>query len=120
MSFIEERIDEIKATYDIANDELPENADFLTSMIFSGNLKTDQLTGNAVDFLFAGIDTTSYLLLWSLYNIATNPDIQVNLRKEINEVVGDSEVVTPEHINKLTLLRNCVKETLRYEIVCVP
>ena len=56
---------------------------------------------------------TSYTLVWCLYNLATNPEVQIKLRNEIMKVVGDNEIVTPAYIHSMPYLRNCVKETLR-------
>ena len=52
--------------------------------------------------------------MWSLYILATNPEAQDKLRSEVQEVVGDSELVTPEHVGRMPYLRNVVKETTRY------
>ena len=51
--------------------------------------------------------------MWCLYNLATNPEVQVKLRDEVMKVVGDNEIVTPANIHSMTYLKNCVKETLR-------
>ena len=52
--------------------------------------------------------------MWCLYSLARNPEAQERLRSEVREVVGDSKIVTPEHIGKMTYLRNVIKETQRY------
>ena len=57
---------------------------------------------------------TSYTLMWCLYCLATNPEAQEKLRSEVQQVVGDSEIVTPEHVGRMPYLRNVVKETQRY------
>ena len=59
---------------------------------------------------------SSLMLSWTLYNLATNPEAQERLRREVQGVVGSSDVVTPDHISKMPYLHNCVKETLRYNI----
>lgn len=56
---------------------------------------------------------TSYTLMWSLYCLATNPDAQEKLRNEVQQAVGDSEIVTPEHVGRMPYLRSVVKETQR-------
>jgi cytochrome P450 len=60
---------------------------------------------------------SAYTFLCVLYCVATHPDIQVRLREEITSVVGDSVNVTPEHIHRLTLLKNCIKESQRLEMI---
>ena len=55
--------------------------------------------------------------MWALYCLANNPDAQEKLRSEVKQVVGNSEIVTPEHVGRMPYLRNVVRETQRY--VCV-
>ncbi|XP_011405733.1 PREDICTED: cytochrome P450 27C1-like [Amphimedon queenslandica] len=115
MSFVEERVKEIESQSQQVNesDEAPEKMDFLTYMLLSNKLTKEEITSNAVDLMFAGIDTTSYTLTWTLHNLATNIDIQERVREELHSVMGSDNLVTPEHIQKMTILRNCVKESLR-------
>ena len=56
---------------------------------------------------------TSYTLMWSLYCLATNPEAQEKLRSEVQQTVGDSEIVTPEHVARMSYLRNVAKESQR-------
>ena len=52
--------------------------------------------------------------MWTLYCLATNPEAQEKLRSEVKQVVGESEIVTPEHVGRMPYLRNVVRETQRY------
>ena len=54
------------------------------------------------------------LLSWILYHLSTNPDAQERLRREVQGVVGSSDVVTPDHIGKMSYLYNCINEIHRY------
>ena len=49
-----------------------------------------------------------------LYSLATNPDVQEKLRREVQDVVGKDEEVTPQHIQEMHYLRDTIKETMRY------
>ena len=51
--------------------------------------------------------------MWSLYCLATNPEVQEKLRSEVQQVVGECEIVTPEHVARMPYLRNVVKESQR-------
>ena len=51
--------------------------------------------------------------MWSLYCLATNPEAQEKLRGEVQQTVGDSEIVTPEHVARMPYLRNVAKESQR-------
>ena len=61
MSFVDERVKEIESYSQQVNenDEAPENMDFLTYMLLSNKLSKEEITSNAVDLMFAGIDTVS-------------------------------------------------------------
>ena len=68
------------------------------------------------------------MFVYNLFNIAIHKDIQERLRKEINEAVGKDEGRLPKltifeatisaidvvHLQKMPLLRACVKETFRF------
>ena len=56
---------------------------------------------------------TSLALSWCLYLLANNPEVHQKLREEVKSVLGSDRVVTPDHINHMPYLRNCIKETLR-------
>ena len=58
---------------------------------------------------------TSYTLAWCLYNLARNPEVQEKLRSEVQSIVGSDEMVTPAHIHRMPYLRDCFKESLRWE-----
>ena len=49
-----------------------------------------------------------------LYSLATNPDVQERLREEVRGVLGEEELVTPQHIQDMHYLRDTIKETMRY------
>ena len=51
-----------------------------------------------------------------LYSLATNPEVQEKLRREVQDVVGEEEVVTPQHIQDMHYLRDTIKETMRWEL----
>ena len=60
MSFMEEKISEVETLKTkLANkdENIPDKMDFLTYMILSDKLTKEQLTSNAIDLIFAGIDT---------------------------------------------------------------
>ena len=64
-------------------------------------------------FVAAGHETTGALLQWLLYYLCTHPDIQENVRKEVNQVMGDSKEVAFEHYKQMEYLNKVIKETLR-------
>jgi cytochrome P450 len=48
-----------------------------------------------------------------LYEIARNPEIQERLVMEISSIVGEKEHPSWEDLQRMPLLRNCVKEVMR-------
>ncbi|XP_064613617.1 cytochrome P450 20A1-like isoform X2 [Liolophura sinensis] len=54
----------------------------------------------------------SQVLSWALYFLATHPDIQQKLVKEISTALGESEV-NENNVDKLRYLRQVLDETLR-------
>lgn len=72
----------------------------------------EQLVDNLLTFLMAGHETTANALSWTLYLLAHAPVWQERLRREIGEVVGEGPV-TGAHLQRLTLVEQVVKESMR-------
>lgn len=53
-----------------------------------------------------------------LYNMANHPEKQVKLREEVATVLN-GEKLTLSHIQRMSYLRNCIKESLRLYPVLV-
>ncbi|PIO59039.1 hypothetical protein TELCIR_19511, partial [Teladorsagia circumcincta] len=60
-----------------------------------------------------GLSTTAPMLVYNLFNTAKHPDIQSELRDEVNTAVGLAKEVTPAVLSRLPFLRACIKETFR-------
>ncbi|XP_060566860.1 cytochrome P450 3A24-like [Ruditapes philippinarum] len=75
-------------------------------------LSDDELAANALIVLMAGYDTTATTLTWMCYLLATHPDIQEKLLKEIDSIVGSDD---PDYdsATKLEYLDCFLCETLR-------
>lgn len=74
------------------------------------------LHGNVRMFLFAGHDTTASTLAYALWELATQPETQERLRKEVDELfesLPDGEQPTYKQYMQLRYLDAVVKETLR-------
>ncbi|EUC61706.1 cytochrome P450 family protein [Rhizoctonia solani AG-3 Rhs1AP] len=97
-------------------------------------LTDEELLAQIDSFVFAGSDSTSLAITWTLYELARNPEVQQALRAELrplglNEHAGeqdfasdsgvDVDVGTPDHaaqfaaIDALPLLDRVVRESLR-------
>lgn len=79
----------------------------------SGQPMTDeQLIDNLLTFYLAGHETTAKALTWTLYLLALSPEWTETLIAEIDRVTGGAPVVA-EHIAKLVLVEQVVKESMR-------
>lgn len=74
------------------------------------NIRQQMLT-----FLAAGYDTTSGMLMWTVYYLLKNPDVLAKCYAEVDDVFGDDLSVLPTEtqIPKLQYLLQCMKEALR-------
>ena len=48
-----------------------------------------------------------------LHELAKNPQVQDRVYEEIRTVMGGKEAPTFEDMQKMTLMRGCIRETLR-------
>ena len=71
------------------------------------------LVATAILFFFAGFDTTSTTLGVTVFGLVHHPEVQDNVRKEIEDVIGDSEEITADHLKDLKYTDNVINESLR-------
>lgn len=64
------------------------------------------------NFTFAGHDTTSNAICFTLFCIAKHPEVQKKLNAEIDEYIGDGEV-SFSIVNELKYLDMVIKESMR-------
>ncbi|XP_053673839.1 cytochrome P450 CYP12A2-like [Anopheles nili] len=68
----------------------------------------------AFDMIMAGIDTTSALSAATLYCLATNPDKQAKLRKELLPAMPHKDSpLNADNMRNMPYLRACIKEAIR-------
>ncbi len=78
-----------------------------------GSRMTDeQLADEARTFLLAGHETTAISLSWSFYLLATHPEIQAALGRELDQVLG-GRLPTAEDVPNLPLTERIVLEAMR-------
>lgn len=94
----------------------------LLSYIVHGDNKGEKLTereikDNVKTFMFAGQDTTSSALSWTLYYLSLYPEIQRKAREEIDSVIGTdrTKMITYEMVKtELVYINYIMKEVLRF------
>ena len=67
----------------------------------------DIVTSAAIELMFGGVDTTSHTVIFILYLLANNPDVQDRLYGEMSSITSSSEVLN--HI----YLKAVIKEAMR-------
>lgn len=72
----------------------------------------EQLIDNLLTFYLAGHETTAKALTWTLYLLARSPEWTAVLKEEIARVTGGGPVAA-EHIDKLVLTQQVIKESMR-------
>ena len=91
-------------------------------VIFAGMLETgishEQAVADIVITMLAGFHTTASLLTWTSGNLAFNQKLQQEVRDEINAAFANSPgPFSAAHIKAMPLLRACLDETLRLDVV---
>lgn len=74
----------------------------------------DDVRAEVNTFMFEGHDTTSSGILWTLYELGRNPDIQEKAYEEICSIFKDSNrLPTKEDLTEMKYLESIIKEGLR-------
>lgn len=79
-----------------------------------GLSKNDIVNGSLMQFAGAGGAITSFILRWGLLYMITHPDIQTQIQKELDEIVGREQEIRLEHRGKLPFMEACINEILRH------
>ncbi|XP_050392399.1 cytochrome P450 27C1 isoform X2 [Patella vulgata] len=98
----------------------PNEPNFLLSLIKEKRLTIPQIVAITLDLFNGGTDSTAKNLGWNLYHLANNKDKQDRLYEEIKNILGTEREIKAEHINKMSYLQSCLKETFRltFPTVC--
>ena len=90
---------------------LGEPSDLLGGLIASG-MGDDLIRDQLLTMLIAGHDTSTALLAWATYLLATHQDVQARVFAELSQVLG-TRAPTVADVGQLTYLDQVIKETLR-------
>lgn len=85
----------------------------LQSTINNMPLSTSDIQEEVDTFTFAGHDTTSTAISFTLFAIAKYPEVQRKLNREIDEVLGEDGELSFKILNNFKYLEMVIKETLR-------
>ncbi|KAK8194824.1 cytochrome P450 [Phyllosticta capitalensis] len=93
-------------------DKKDKNYTFLHACVTSMKDR-ERLIDEVMTVLTAGRDTTAHTLAFCFFELARNPDVVVELRREIEEHVGFERPPTYDQLKSMKTVQNCVNETLR-------
>uniref|UniRef100_A0A8C5W7K9 unspecific monooxygenase n=1 Tax=Microcebus murinus TaxID=30608 RepID=A0A8C5W7K9_MICMU len=103
-------------------DKQKHRVDLLQLMIDSQNSKETEshkvlsdleLIAQSIIFIFAGYETTSSVLSFIMYELATHPDVQRKLQEEIDGTLPNKTPATYDALVQMEYLDMVVNETLR-------
>jgi cytochrome P450 len=115
-------IDETRARI-IARPELrdaPEN--FLEGMIAAqekeDTFDDEEILANVLTLLLAGEDTTSHTMAWTIWSLATMPEVQARWAEEAREVLGEERFPSSyETVDRLAYGEGVLRESMRLKSV---
>ena len=95
-----------------------ERTDDLLSMLLhledekGAGMSDEQLRDEAVTMFLAGHETTALALSWTWYLLSLHPDIESQLHRELDEILGDRPL-QPDDVERLPYTRSVVLESMR-------
>jgi cytochrome P450 len=100
--------------------EKPEN--FLEGMIAAqerdGTFTDGEILGNVMTLLLAGEDTTSHTMSWTIWSLATMPEVQARWAAEADAVLGAERFpVDHESVDGLEYGEGVIRESMRLKSV---
>lgn len=77
-----------------------------------------EIVGNVLTFLLAGEDTTANTIAWTIYYMARHPEIQGEMQREADRVIGaGSRVSEMEQLDELRYTHAVIQESMRLKPV---
>uniref|UniRef100_F6S1F1 steroid 11beta-monooxygenase n=2 Tax=Monodelphis domestica TaxID=13616 RepID=F6S1F1_MONDO len=91
----------------------PQYSGIMAQLMAKAELSLESIKANMLELTAGSVDTTSFPMMTTLFELARNQDLQNALRKESLEVEAHLEENPAKLIKELPLLRAAIKETLR-------
>ncbi|XP_003386912.1 PREDICTED: cytochrome P450 27C1-like [Amphimedon queenslandica] len=90
-----------------------ERVSLVEHLLIKEKLTKEQALSQACDLLSAGVDASSNTAVFLLHHISKKPELQQALYDEVTSVCGLNGVPDFNDFQRMPLVRNCIKETLR-------
>ena len=90
-----------------------QNPSFIERLVNRETLSTEEIAQTQGPLLMAGVDTTAYVMGWLYLNMASNPDVQEKLAKDLDKLLKGADVTTVEQMESLHYLKACFRESHR-------
>ncbi|XP_054167753.1 cytochrome P450 2C31-like [Oppia nitens] len=81
------------------------------------SFNNQMLVANSMNLYGAGTATTTQTLEWSLLVLATHPEVQLKIQKEIDDIIGRYEIPKYGYRNQMPYLQAFIYEVLRYRSI---
>ncbi|EDS36420.1 cytochrome p450 family protein 44A1 [Culex quinquefasciatus] len=91
--------------------------DHLLSLEEKKQVTEIDMAGHGVSFFADGFETSSSVITYCLFDLATNPAIQTQLRQEIRDVQANKGGLTYDNVGEMTFLEQVLNESLRMHVV---
>src|SRR6185295_18686085 len=78
----------------------------------SGAMTNEQLRNETITLLLSGHETTANALSWTIFLLATHPEIECRLRSELAAVLGDAREPSLEDMSRLEYTGMVINEAL--------
>nr|XP_033791173.1 1,25-dihydroxyvitamin D(3) 24-hydroxylase, mitochondrial-like [Geotrypetes seraphini] len=102
--FINERLENISNS---------EKGDILSKISEQSQLSKKELSAIFTELQIGGIETTANALMWAIFNLSQNSNVQEKLYEEIQNTLLPGEHPTAQSLKKMPYLKSCLKESLR-------
>ncbi len=96
-----------------ADEGNPLRNSYFSRLLARGELDASEAERELVNLMFAGVDTTTHVLMWLVFHLARNPEKQQKLREELMEELGANGDLTLQSLTGLRYLDGCVRESHR-------
>ncbi|KAG5283388.1 hypothetical protein AALO_G00041520 [Alosa alosa] len=94
------------------------DGEYLTYLLSNINMTNKEVYGSIAELILAGVDTTSNTMMWTLYQLSREPEVQDTLFQEVNHCVKGDGIPTAQDVTNMPYLKAVIKEALRmYPVV---